>query len=177
MKTWLLLAALLSAAPCAALDWQPAPGDALQRAAKATAEAFLSERPALQRYFDEAHAYAIFPRLFRAGFLFGGGGGRGVVVQGDRVIGEASQWQLTIGAQLGGQVHAQIIFFRDAAALAAFQAGRAEFIGQTSVAAGPFGGGVVPGYAPAVAIFNRGPAGLMLEASAGRVAYRYRPLD
>lgn len=170
-----LLLALLLALPAAA-DWQPDQGDKLQVRAKKMSERFRSEQPKLQRFFDEAYAYAVFPRVTRGGFIFGLGRGKGVVIEGDELIGYVTHWQLTLGAQLGAQRHAQIIFFRDAEALEAFKKVTPEFIGQASAALATVGGGVSPAYLPSVAIFNLMEGGLMLEAAAGAARYRYRPV-
>ncbi|MDJ0927294.1 MAG: hypothetical protein QNJ73_06530 [Gammaproteobacteria bacterium] len=170
-----LLLALMLASPAAA-DWQPDQNEKLQVRAKEAAERFRSEQPKLQRFFDEAYAYAVFPRVTRGGLMFALGRGKGVVIEGNELIGYVTHWQLTLGAQLGAQQHAQIIFFRDAEALEAFKKVTPEFIGQASAALATVGGGLSPGYLPSVAIFNLMKGGLMLEVAAGAARYRYRPV-
>jgi lipid-binding SYLF domain-containing protein len=176
-KLIFLLIVLVALAGPAAADWQPDPTDELQVRARAAADRFLAERVELQRFFDGAAGYAVYPSLTRGGFMFGAAYGKGVVVPGERLAGYTSQWRFSVGAQLGVQNQAQIIFFRDAETLAAFKRGTLEFNGQTSASVATLGGALDPGYNPRVTIFSLTRAGLMLEASAAAVKYRFRAAD
>ena len=91
----------------------------------------------------------------------------------DRPIGTVRQWRLSLGIQAGFQRQAQVILFRDPAALEEFRQGRLEFGGQASAAAGTAGVAADAAHVPAVAIFSLTNAGLMLEAAAAGVKYRF----
>lgn len=157
-------------------DWQPDPGDKLQVQSRDAVDRFREERAEdLQRFFDEAYGYAIFPSVKRGGLLIGYGSGRGVVIEGGEFAGYAVQRRLSLGAQLGFQAQAQIIFFRDAETLADFKHGNLEFSPQASASAGKAGGAADAGFNPRVAIFSLTKAGLMFEASAGASKYKFKP--
>lgn len=176
-RSLIAVLAMLSLQPALAEPtWQPIPGDEFQQDCAAAVARF-SEREDLQRFFDEAHAYAIFPKVRRVALAFGGAWGKGLVVQNGVLIGRAEQRQLTLGASLGGQSHSQILFFRDAEALATFQQGRREFLGRASATGGVWSASAEPANLPEVAIFSEDGAGLMLELSAVGVRYVYKPLE
>ena len=136
-------------------------------------------------YFEQAYACAVFPRVTRAGFVFGGAYGRGIVIAADQLRGTVTLTSLTLGFQVGGQADSQIIFFRDAEALELFIAtgnlgklsGRVEFQGRASAVAVAAGGATTPGFSGDVAVFSLTPRGLMLELAAGLVRYRFSPAD
>ncbi len=156
--------------------WQPDPGDDLQLQSRQAVDRFREERAeTLQRFFDEAYGYAIFPSVKRGGLLVGYSSGRGVVIEGGEFAGYAVQRRLSLGAQLGFQAQAQIIFFRDAEVLADFKNGNLEFSPQASASAGKAGGAADGGYDSRVAIFSLTKAGLMFEASAGVSKYKFKP--
>jgi len=183
MRRVLLLAALLWTGTAAAIDWQPDPHVALQVEVADTMRSILEQHPELQRYFDEACAIAVFPRVVRAGLGIGGGRGRGLLLVEGGVHGEVSQSALTLGFQAGGQSFRQAIFFRTCEAMQEFtengnlgrQSGRLEFQGRASVQAGRAGQSADPGFTGDVAIFSLSRGGLMLELAAGGVRYRFSP--
>jgi lipid-binding SYLF domain-containing protein len=157
-------------------NWEPEPGNEFQQQSAAAVARFAA-RDDLQRFFDEAYAYAIFPKVRRVALAFGGAWGKGLVIQNGKLIGRAEQRQLTLGAALGGQSHSQILFFRDAGALETFQLGRREFLGRASATGGVWSASAEPANLPEVAIFSEDGAGLMLELSAAGVRYIYKPLE
>ncbi len=155
-------------------DWLPAANDKLQQRAHATEQRFRSwQNGRLQPYFDEAWAWAIYPSVTRGGFMLGGGYGKGVVVEAGSFAGYTSQWRFSVGFQLGVQNQAQIIFFRDARTLEAFQHSKLEFNGQASVSVAMLGAAFDPGFNPRVAVFSLTRAGLMVELSAAAAKFRY----
>ncbi len=173
-SAWLLI--LLTSLPAAAQDWQPIAGDDFQNDCAAALKKF-RDKDKLQRFFKEAHALVIFPSVKRVGLAFGTAWGKGLVIRGDETIGRAGQRQLSLGPQFGGQVHSQIIFFRDEAALETFQQGRREFLGRASATGVVWGGAAEPVNLPEVAIFSDTTGGLMLELAAAGIRYRYEPVD
>jgi lipid-binding SYLF domain-containing protein len=181
-RVW-LLAALLWFGPVSAIDWQPDPGVALQVEVADAMRSMLEQQPDLQRYFDEACAIAVFPRVVRAALGIGGGRGRGLLLTEDGVHGEVSQSAVTLGFQAGGQSFSQLIFFRTCEAMQQFTedgnlgrwSGRLEFQGRASVQAGRAGQAVDPGFIGDVAIFSLSRRGLMVELAAGGVRYRFSP--
>jgi lipid-binding SYLF domain-containing protein len=183
MRSLLLLVAVLWAGAATAIDWQPDPEVALQVDVAETMRTALEQQPELQRFFDEACAIAVFPRVVRVGLALGGGGGRGLLLTDDGVLGEVTQRALTLGFQAGAQSFRQLIFFRSCEAMEEFTesgnlgrwSGRLEFQGRAAVQAGRAGGAADPGFIGDVAIFSLSGRGLMVELAAGGVRYRFTP--
>ncbi len=55
------------------------------------------------RFFDTAYGYAVFPTVGKAGFVVGGGYGKGRVYVHGRHVGDATVVDLSVGFQLGAQ--------------------------------------------------------------------------
>lgn len=163
--------------PDMALGWEPDTSDPMQLKAATEIEKMLASKPDLQRYFDEAVGYAIFPGVVRVAVGFGVVYGRGLVIEADRLVGRTWQGQGNLGATLGGQMHSQIIFFRDAEILEEFKTGRFEFQGRASAVLIAVGASTDPGFKSQVAIFTRTRGGLMIELAAAVAKYGYKPID
>lgn len=177
MKPVLVIALLLSAAVTNA-EWQPDPTDKMQVRAAAAIEDLRAEHgEVLAPYFEQAHAIAVFPRIMGGGAMFGWNWGKGLVIANDRLVGHVRQRRFSLGAQVGFQVEAQIIFFRDAATLEEFKAGRLEFTPQASINIGKIGGAVNTGFDTNVAVFSATENGLMVEIAAGATRFHFRPVD
>src|ERR1039458_7858500 len=58
------------------------------------------------KLFDSAYGYVVFPGI-------GSAAGDGQVFEKGTLVGTARMTQFTIGAQLGGQKFAEVIFFED----------------------------------------------------------------
>lgn len=153
--------------------------------------------PVVKPFFDNSYGYALFPTVGKAGFIIGGGYGRGQVYRDDRVTGKTSIIEGSLGFQLGGKAFRQIIFFQDQNAYNKFTRGNFEFdatvqavivtagidaqagTGGKTVAAtaGPKTG--VQGdisYVNGMAIFLHTLGGLMGELSVGGQKFSFEPL-
>lgn len=135
-----------------------------------------SEDPGMQKFFDGAIAYAVFPKVGKGGLGIGGAHGKGLVIQGDRTIGETSLSQISIGFQWGGQVYSEFIFFKDQNALGNFTRGNFELGAQASAVAVTVGASADVAYNNGVAIFTVVGGGLMYEASVGGQKFKYKAL-
>lgn len=156
--------------------WSPITYDeAAQAKVLATEEAFRSSG-ALDRYFDEAVAWAVFPGSVRAGFGFGGAFGRGWLVEQGDVTGRVQLAELFAGVNAGGQAYRTILFFRSDKSLQQFKKGRFEFSGQANATAVTAGKTLTPSYSQDVAMFAQVKGGLLLEASVGAQRYDFFPL-
>jgi len=132
----------------------------------------------LANYFEEAIAYAMFPRVYRAGAGYGIAYGSGWVFRnGDSPIGKTSVWQLNAGPHIGAQYYEQILFFKTERALSLFQKGTLEFAGQANATFIAAGVSATPSYNENVAVFTNIRGGLMLEGSIGGHRYNYRPVQ
>jgi lipid-binding SYLF domain-containing protein len=183
MKRALCLLVLAWSGAASAADWQPDPAVPLQVAVADTLREFRAQDPSLERFFDEACAIAVFPRVVRAGLGIGGGSGRGLLLVKGAVHGVVTQSALTLGFQLGRQTFRQLMFFRTCEAMQEFTgsgnlgrvSGRFEFQGRAAGTAGQSGSATDPGFTSEVAIFSLARGGLMVELAAGGVRYRFEP--
>ena len=130
--------------------------------------------PTLSMWFETAYAYAVFPKIGKGGFIFGGAHGKGLVIQGDRTVGKTSMTQVTVGAQVGGQAYAQYIMFKDQTAFEHFTRGNFEFAAQASAVAVTLGASADANYDSGVAVFTLAEGGLMLEATMGGQRFKYK---
>jgi lipid-binding SYLF domain-containing protein len=167
---------LLLSAALLADDWKPDEADSQQVAVSQTIDAFVSAEPRFAEYLDQAAGYAVFPRVSRLGFIWGGAYGKGLVLEKGKLNGSCSQLLASVGAQLGLQSYQQVILFRTEESLENFQKGRLEFQGRASVAVATLGKSANPAHLPDVAIFSLTQAGLMIEASANVVKFGYQPI-
>lgn len=78
-------------------------------------------------FFKDCYAYAVFPTIGAGGFIVGGARGKGHVYVHDRLVGDTTMTQLSIGLQAGGQAYSEIIFFQNKRDLDEFESGKFEF--------------------------------------------------
>src|ERR1700723_1727033 len=64
-------------------------------------------------FFNNCYAYAVFPTIGAGGLIVGGARGKGHVYVHDRLVGDATMTQLSLGFPHGGQAYTEIIFFQD----------------------------------------------------------------
>lgn len=129
----------------------------------------------IARLIEAAAGYAVFPRIGKGGLLIGGAGGSGLVYDRGKIVGVARMSQITIGAQVGGQVYSQLILFQNAAALARFKASRFTMSAQTSVIAAAEGASRNARWAEGMMVFTLPVQGLMAEASVGGQRFQFTP--
>ncbi len=156
--------------------WDSDP-DVKRQVKAATAIADIRERiPRSEIFFEDAYAFAILPSVTRVGFGFGGAYGKGIVVEGDDVIGTTGFWQFTSGIQGGARNFSMIIFFKDKEALDYYKTGELQFMGQAGIAAATVGVAGTPAYNEGVAIVTVTRLGLMLEFTISGARFTYKPL-
>ena len=152
--------------------------------------------PAVAPFFQTAYAYAVFPRIGKGGFFFGGGRGKGRIYRQDVHLGDVTMTEFSFGLQFGGQAFSEIIFLQDRRAFDEFTAGGFEFDATASAVAITAGAQAQAGTSGAAASASAGPAttaqreygyskgtavfvsaigGLMYELSIGGQRFRYTP--
>lgn len=143
-------------------------------------------------FFSHSYGFAVFPSIGKGGLIVGAASGRGRVYVGGKVTGTVKMSQVSIGAQLGGQTYSQIIFFEDERVYRDFTSAEFEFgananaIAITSSAqaqAGSMGSTASAnesfsknGFYKGMAVFTKGNAGFMFEASISGQKYKFKPL-
>jgi len=172
-----LLLFLFSFAGCGsdAAEERAAKVDAIGGEAGAAMRAFLDKDPSMKKFFDDAYGFAIWPSIGEGGFVVGGGGGRGFVYEQGKLIGESKLSFVSVGAQIGGQTFAEVVFFRDKAALDAFKGGNFEFGAKVSAIAAESGVANKADYAAGVAVFTLPLKGLMAAASVSGQDFTFEP--
>jgi lipid-binding SYLF domain-containing protein len=136
---------------------------------------FLKADSTLEKFVKDSAGYAIFPNVGKGGLVIGGAHGKGLVYEKSNVVGQATMTQASIGAQIGGQTFAEIIFFETPAALSDFKAGKFEMSAEASAVAAAEGASKTAKYKEGVAVFTRPKKGLMAQASIGGQKFKFEP--
>ncbi len=174
MKTFSVAMITLSMIFANAHAWDPDGSNKLELSA---AQAILKAKekdPSTSVWFEEAYAYAIFPRVGKGGIGIGGAHGKGIVIHADTTVGTTSLSQVTIGFQLGAQVYSEYIMFKDKTAFDHFTRGNFEMGAQVSAVALTLGASADADYDGGVAVFTIAEGGLMYEASIGGQKFKYK---
>ena len=133
--------------------------------------------PGLQKFFDTAAGYAVFPSVGKGAIGVGGAYGRGELFEGGEPVGYCTLTQASIGLALGGQKYTELIFFETKPALDRFKSGNFAFAAQASAVALKSGTSANAKYSEGVAVFTMGEEGLMYEASIGGQKFNYQPMS
>jgi lipid-binding SYLF domain-containing protein len=134
---------------------------------------FLEKDSTLNTFLTNSAGYAIFPSVGKGGFIVGGARGKGIVYEKTNIIGTATMTQASIGAQVGGQTFAEIIFFETPAALTDFKDGKFEMSAEASAVAAAEGASAAAKYKDGVAVFTLPKKGLMVQASIGGQKFKF----
>lgn len=127
----------------------------------------------IEKFFNNASGYAIFPNVGKGGLIVGGASGNGVVYEKGSPIGMTSLKKLNVGLQAGGQAVIEVIFFETDAALEKFKNGNYEFSAGVSAVIADEGKSENVNYSDGVAVFAMPKAGLMADASVGGQKFEY----
>jgi lipid-binding SYLF domain-containing protein len=133
--------------------------------------------PGMDKFFESAAGYAVFPKVGKGGIGIGGAHGKGLVIVNDKAIANTSLSQVTVGFQLGGQVYAQFVFFEDETSLGHFQRGNFELGAQASAVAATLGASADADYDKGVAVFTNVGGGLMYEATVSGQKFKYEAFE
>jgi lipid-binding SYLF domain-containing protein len=144
--------------------------------ARITFESFMSDPDMdyLKGHLQEAKGVLIIPSLLKAGFVFGGSGGSGVLIVNDAKKGQWSQpafytiGSVSFGLQIGGDAAEVIMMLRTQKAVDAMLTTSAKLGGDASVSAGPVGAGAKSNVKTDIFSFSRSKGafvGLTLDGS------------
>ena len=129
----------------------------------------------IAKWFDTAYGYAVFPSITKAAVVVGGAGGKGRVFEKGAYIGDVSVTQASIGAAIGGESFAEVIFFETKAALDRFRDNKYEMTAGMSAVAATSGKSKDAKYTDGVAVFTQVKKGLMAEVSVGGQKFKFTP--
>ena len=180
----MLMAAALAAGPLAAqaqekkaAEEKKAPADdakQLHSNVEDTIARLKKTDPGIDKFFKDAAGYVVFPRVGKAGFIFGGGHGDGEVYEKGKMVGTASVTLGTVGLQVGAQEYSQILFFENSAAVDRFKQNKFEFAGNVSAVILKSGAAVTTKYNQGTAVFVLPTKGAMAEAAVGTQKFNFK---
>jgi lipid-binding SYLF domain-containing protein len=142
-----------------------------------TMQRFQQASPRIQRLFNEAYGYAIFPSVGKGAIGIGGAEGRGQVFEKGALVGTAKLIQGTIGAQLGAQAYSEVVFFESEKALNEFKDGKTAVSAALSATVAADGAGAEAKYQHGVLVYTMQRSGLMFEASIGGQHFTFTDLS
>ena len=173
-REWLAAFASFLVALPAAADFAADPDDRRQVNAATAIERMRSRIPRSEQFFEDAYGIAVLTSVTRIGIGFGGAYGRGIVIEGDTVIGRTGFWQFTSGLQAGIRNFTMVLFFKDKEALEDYKEGKLQFMGQAGLAVATVGIAGTPTYNEGVAIITMTRLGLMGEFSYSGARFTYK---
>jgi len=174
---WVLSCGAVSAqAPAPQKEMTPAEHRAeVAKNVQNTVARFKKTDPGLDRFFKESTGYVVFPRVGKAGFIFSAGHGDGELFEKGKMIGFASVTLASVGLTAGAQDYAEIIFFKDQAALDRFKEGKFEFGANASAVIVKAGVSKDKTWEAGAAVFAMPNGGAMAEASVGTQKFSFKP--
>ena len=178
MRQWAVVSVLaMVVAGCGA---HPNPGDSVDREllherVVAAMHDFTETDPSIKRFFDTAHAYVVFPHIVTAAIGLGGAHGDGEVYEKGKLVGYADVSQASIGAQLGAQKYAEVLFFENEGSFVDFKFSTMEFDARATAIAASRGAAAAADYRRGVITFTLPESGLMAQAAIGGQKFRYEP--
>jgi lipid-binding SYLF domain-containing protein len=92
--------------------------DELEDDARRALKSLYANNTAAKLLGKQANAVLVFPHIVKAGFLFGGQMGDGVLMKGKETLGYYNSLAASYGLQAGVQVYGYALFFMNNAALA-----------------------------------------------------------
>ena len=110
--------------------WDPAKVEAKEAAVAKTLVEFYEADASLDRFFNEAAGFVVFPNVGEAAFVVGASHGKGEAFeQTDMMgvavsIGIAKMTKVSVGLSLGGETFQEIIFFKTKDAFNQFKEGK-----------------------------------------------------
>jgi len=176
MTAVILLGFSLALSPVVLAAWQADPGDKKQVKAEAAIARVKEKVPRSAMYFEDAYGFAVLYSITRVAVGFGGAYGKGLVFEGDNLVGKTGFWQFTSGLQAGVKNFSMIVFFKDQEALEYFKAREIQFAGQAGIDVATWGAAGTPTYNEGVAIITATKLGLMAEFSYGGIKFTYKDL-
>jgi lipid-binding SYLF domain-containing protein len=144
---------------------------------KAALDEFRAADPQMDRFFNTSYAYAVFPHVVAGAVGVGGAHGRGEVFKGNVLVGYADVTKANVGAQVGGESYAQIVFFENEGSYARFTGGTLELDAKASAVAASAGASASANYENGVLVFTHAKGGLMVQAAVGGQKFRFTPVE
>jgi len=136
------LAVVATVGPLAAVPARAASGEQLAANGRRALNELLANSPRARRIARSAVAVLVFPSVLKAGFIFGGETGNGVLLERGRAVGFYNLSGGSWGLQIGGQDFSYALFFMNRHAL--------EYLHKSA--------GFQVGTGPSIVVINKGAA-------------------
>lgn len=149
----------------------------IRKDAKDAISEFIEADWQMEKRFQEAYGYVVFPNVGKGGLGIGASAGNGVAYQGGGEIGMAKLSKVTVGFQAGGQAYREVIFFENEASMNRFKENKFEVAAQVSAVAATEGASADADYTDGVMVFTMQKGGLMYEATVGGQKLTYHPFE
>jgi lipid-binding SYLF domain-containing protein len=149
---------------------------ALDDQVKDAIQLFKSDSTNVAKLFDTAYGYAVLPSVGKGAVGIGAAAGGGEVFEHGKLIGTCEMSQVTVGAQLGGQEYAEVIFFETKGALEGMKVDEWAMSAGVNAVAAAESASADAKYKNGVQVFTIAKSGLMFEASVGGQKFRFYPL-
>lgn len=127
----------------------------------------------LEKFFDTASGYVVFPNVGEGALIIGAAAGNGVVYTKGKAVGMAKMKKIDIGLQAGGEEYTQVIFFETQDALNEFKQGNLEFTAEAKAVIVDKGASKNANYNDGVVIFVKSKGGAMADLSVGGSKFSY----
>ncbi len=147
-----------------------------EKMAKAALASFHSKDSTLAEVMADVAGYVVFPQIENVAVLVGGAHGKGVVYEGDKVVGTATVTQGTIGLQAGAKIYSQLMLFKTPEALEAFKENKWAWHGEATAVATTKGAAASTDFNEGVAIFITDQDGIMASLSVGGQKFKFTPM-
>ncbi len=148
--------------------------DRLMDLSDASLDRFKADDSSVDAFLVHSAGYAVFPHAGKGALVVGGAYGKGIVYQGDHMIGYCDMTQASAGAQVGGQEFSELIVFETPAALDRFKNNDMSLTANASAIAVKSGTASSAKYDNGVAVFVRADKGLMAEGAIAGQRFTYR---
>src|SRR5690606_35742077 len=125
----------------------------------------VAKDPGLRQWIDNSYAYAAFPEIGKGGFIAGAAYGRGVLYEPRRFTGSVQLNRGALGAQIGGQTFAELIFLRNRGEVERLKPGNFSVSGNVSGVVLTKGAAASARFVDGVAVFVMPRGGVMAELS------------
>lgn len=107
---WLMMIAVMSVALFAGTARAAATAEELNRESEQALQALYKSNPVALEVSKKAKAILVFPKIIKAGFVFGGSYGEGVLTKGPVVSGYYNSISASWGLQAGAQTYGYAVF-------------------------------------------------------------------
>ncbi|RED47239.1 Las17-binding protein actin regulator [Winogradskyella eximia] len=127
----------------------------------------------LEKFFNNASGYVVFPNVGEGALIIGAASGNGVLYENGVSTGMAEMKKLDIGMQAGGEAYTQVVFFETEEALNEFKEGNFEFSAEAKAVIIDEAVSKNANYNDGVVVFAKSKGGVMADVSIGGQKFSY----